>query len=178
MKTENMISLVRLYACTYVISMCSYSCYIDFYIHHFLLQRPALLLSDSLLLSDWIKRFFEIVLNSRQRNHVTNEIFFMIVHVMQAYSLYLISDDSYLQCLFYLWPVLRPSNIYTFVSAFRFTYEIAPVFTLVEKATLKKMRELIGYTDGDGIFCPGKRMEILFLLGFNLTEIKNCNPCS
>ncbi|KAJ8035927.1 Glutamate decarboxylase 1 [Holothuria leucospilota] len=31
-----------------------------------------------------------------------------------------------------------------------FTYEIAPVFTLVEKATLKKMRELIGYTDGDG----------------------------
>lgn len=40
----------------------------------------------------------------------------------------------------------------------RFTYEIAPVFVLMEQLTLKKMREIIGWPDGegDGIFSPGK----------------------
>jgi len=39
----------------------------------------------------------------------------------------------------------------------RFTYEIAPVFTLIEDVVLTKMREMIGWTDadGDGIFAPG-----------------------
>uniref|UniRef100_A0A8C2GUS6 Glutamate decarboxylase 1b n=1 Tax=Cyprinus carpio TaxID=7962 RepID=A0A8C2GUS6_CYPCA len=38
-----------------------------------------------------------------------------------------------------------------------FTYEIAPVFVLMEQLTLKKMREIIGWTngDGDGLFSPG-----------------------
>ncbi|KAG5852645.1 glutamate decarboxylase 1 isoform X1 [Anguilla anguilla] len=38
-----------------------------------------------------------------------------------------------------------------------FTYEIAPVFVLMEQLTLKKMREIIGWQgiDGDGIFSPG-----------------------
>lgn len=41
---------------------------------------------------------------------------------------------------------------------FRFTYEIAPVFVLMEQLTLKKMREIIGWPDGegDGIFSPGE----------------------
>jgi len=41
----------------------------------------------------------------------------------------------------------------------RFTYEIAPVFTLIEDVILTKMRQLIGWTDGhgDGIFAPGTR---------------------
>lgn len=40
----------------------------------------------------------------------------------------------------------------------RFTYEIAPVFVLMEQLTLKKMREIIGWPngDGDGLFSPGK----------------------
>lgn len=40
----------------------------------------------------------------------------------------------------------------------RFTYEIAPVFVLMEQLTLKKMREIVGWPDGegDGIFSPGK----------------------
>ena len=40
----------------------------------------------------------------------------------------------------------------------RFTYEIAPVFVLMEQITLKKMREIVGWSnkDGDGIFSPGK----------------------
>ncbi|KAK1345547.1 hypothetical protein QTO34_008005 [Cnephaeus nilssonii] len=41
--------------------------------------------------------------------------------------------------------------------ASRFTYEIAPVFVLLEYVTLKKMREIIGWPggSGDGIFSPG-----------------------
>lgn len=40
----------------------------------------------------------------------------------------------------------------------RFTYEIAPVFVLMEQLTLKKMREMIGWPngEGDGIFSPGE----------------------
>ena len=39
----------------------------------------------------------------------------------------------------------------------RFTYEIAPVFTLMEEIVLTKMRECVGWSggDGDGIFAPG-----------------------
>ena len=37
----------------------------------------------------------------------------------------------------------------------RFTYEIAPVFTLIEDVILTKMRQLVGWDDGDGIFAPG-----------------------
>lgn len=37
----------------------------------------------------------------------------------------------------------------------RYTYEIAPVFVLMEEVVLKKLRELIGWENGDGIFCPG-----------------------
>ncbi|KAG5283670.1 hypothetical protein AALO_G00044660 [Alosa alosa] len=38
-----------------------------------------------------------------------------------------------------------------------FTYEIAPVFVLMEQITLRKMRELVGWPvgEGDGIFSPG-----------------------
>ncbi|XP_038044200.1 glutamate decarboxylase 1-like isoform X2 [Patiria miniata] len=43
-----------------------------------------------------------------------------------------------------------------------FTYEIAPVFTLMERAILKKMREIIGYKDGDGIFAPGGAISNLY----------------
>lgn len=43
----------------------------------------------------------------------------------------------------------------------RFTYEIAPAFILIERTVLKKMREIIGFKDGDGIFCPGKYVLII-----------------
>jgi glutamate decarboxylase len=36
-----------------------------------------------------------------------------------------------------------------------FTYEIAPVFILMEHATFSKMREIIGFTGGDSIMAPG-----------------------
>ncbi|XP_053907644.1 cysteine sulfinic acid decarboxylase isoform X4 [Cuculus canorus] len=37
------------------------------------------------------------------------------------------------------------------------TYEIAPVFVLMEEVLLAKLREMVGWSDGDGIFAPGGR---------------------
>lgn len=39
---------------------------------------------------------------------------------------------------------------------FRYTYEVSPVFLLVEETVIKKMIEFIGWEEGDGIFNPGK----------------------
>ncbi|TKS77626.1 Cysteine sulfinic acid decarboxylase [Collichthys lucidus] len=36
-----------------------------------------------------------------------------------------------------------------------YTYEVAPVFVLLEMEVLKSLRQLVGWTQGDGIFCPG-----------------------
>uniref|UniRef100_A0A3P8S188 Cysteine sulfinic acid decarboxylase n=1 Tax=Amphiprion percula TaxID=161767 RepID=A0A3P8S188_AMPPE len=36
-----------------------------------------------------------------------------------------------------------------------FTYEVAPVFVLMEMEVLRGLRQLVGWTEGDGIFCPG-----------------------
>lgn len=36
-----------------------------------------------------------------------------------------------------------------------FTYEIAPVFILMENVVLEKMREIIGWNCGDSILAPG-----------------------
>lgn len=36
-----------------------------------------------------------------------------------------------------------------------YTYEVAPVFTLMEETVLLEIRKLIGFQDGDGIFSPG-----------------------
>ncbi|XP_033330347.1 glutamate decarboxylase-like protein black isoform X1 [Megalopta genalis] len=38
-----------------------------------------------------------------------------------------------------------------------YTYEVSPVFSLMEEELLKEMRKIVGWKDGrgDGIFCPG-----------------------
>lgn len=42
------------------------------------------------------------------------------------------------------------------VVSIRYTYEVAPVFTLIEDAVLRKMMEMIGWEEGgDGIFNAG-----------------------
>ncbi|XP_027766703.1 cysteine sulfinic acid decarboxylase-like, partial [Empidonax traillii] len=40
----------------------------------------------------------------------------------------------------------------------RYTYEVAPVLVLLEEQVLAKLRELVGWSDGDGIFAPGGSM--------------------
>lgn len=41
-----------------------------------------------------------------------------------------------------------------------YTYEVSPVFTLMEEQVLREMRCIVGWKDGkgDGIFCPGGSM--------------------
>lgn len=41
-----------------------------------------------------------------------------------------------------------------------YTYEVSPVFTLMEETVLREMRRIVGFKDGkgDGIFCPGGSM--------------------
>ncbi|KAH9420767.1 glutamate decarboxylase gad1 [Dermatophagoides pteronyssinus] len=43
-----------------------------------------------------------------------------------------------------------------------FTYEIAPVFILMEHEVLKKMRQIIGFNDGDSILAPGGAISNLY----------------
>lgn len=49
-----------------------------------------------------------------------------------------------------------PSNDDSKQLLFRFTYEISPVYILMEKEVTKRMIELIGWEDGDYIFAPGQ----------------------
>jgi glutamate decarboxylase len=45
-----------------------------------------------------------------------------------------------------------------------FTYEIAPVFILMEHECLKKMRQIIGFTSGDSILAPGGSISNMYAL--------------
>lgn len=53
-----------------------------------------------------------------------------------------------------------------------YTYEVAPVFTLMEGAVLKKMIEVIGWKEGDGIFNPGGSMSNMYAV--NLARYRHC----
>uniref|UniRef100_A0A8D0AYI5 Cysteine sulfinic acid decarboxylase n=1 Tax=Salvator merianae TaxID=96440 RepID=A0A8D0AYI5_SALMN len=46
----------------------------------------------------------------------------------------------------------------------QYTYEIAPVFVLMEEVVLKKLRELIGWKEGDGTFCPGGSISNMYAM--------------
>nr|QNG40897.1 glutamate decarboxylase 1 [Hofstenia miamia] len=50
------------------------------------------------------------------------------------------------------------------VNSNMFTYEVSPVFVLMERIVLKRMREIIGWADGegDGIFAPGGTIANLY----------------
>ncbi|EPY83377.1 hypothetical protein CB1_000571010 [Camelus ferus] len=61
-------------------------------------------------------------------------------------------------------PVPLPQNHYT--------YEVSPVFLLVEEAVLKKMIEFIGWKEGDGIFNPGGSVSNMYAM--NLARYKFC----
>ena len=45
-----------------------------------------------------------------------------------------------------------------------FTYEIAPVFILMEHECLRKMREIIGFDNGDSILAPGGSISNMYAL--------------
>jgi len=39
-----------------------------------------------------------------------------------------------------------------------YTYEVSPVFSLMEEDVLREMRAIIGWQGGEGLFCPGGSM--------------------
>lgn len=47
---------------------------------------------------------------------------------------------------------------------YRYTFEVAPVFTLVEIKIMKHILKLFGIPDGDGIFSPGGSISMLYAL--------------
>uniref|UniRef100_A0ABM5GPF6 Acidic amino acid decarboxylase GADL1 isoform X1 n=1 Tax=Pogona vitticeps TaxID=103695 RepID=A0ABM5GPF6_9SAUR len=53
-----------------------------------------------------------------------------------------------------------------------YTYEVSPVFLLVEEVVLKKMIEFIGWEEGDGIFNPGGSVSNMYAM--NLARYKYC----
>nr|XP_009686211.1 PREDICTED: cysteine sulfinic acid decarboxylase [Struthio camelus australis] len=46
----------------------------------------------------------------------------------------------------------------------QYTYEIAPVFVLMEEVVLAKLRELVGWSSGDGIFSPGGSISNMYAM--------------
>ncbi|XP_064614729.1 cysteine sulfinic acid decarboxylase-like [Liolophura sinensis] len=46
----------------------------------------------------------------------------------------------------------------------QYTFEVAPLFTLMEKEVFKTMRSLIGFNEGDGIFCPGGSISNMYAI--------------
>ncbi|XP_033121802.1 cysteine sulfinic acid decarboxylase-like [Anneissia japonica] len=56
------------------------------------------------------------------------------------------------------------------INASQYTFEVAPLFTLIEHEVFAKFRELCGYKSGDGIFCPGGSLANMYAL--NLARYK------
>ncbi|KAL6483516.1 hypothetical protein MHYP_G00083880 [Metynnis hypsauchen] len=46
----------------------------------------------------------------------------------------------------------------------QYTYEVAPVFVLMEDVVLRKLRSLVGWSEGDGIFCPGGSLSNMYAM--------------
>lgn len=57
----------------------------------------------------------------------------------------------------------------------QYTYEIAPVFVLMEEEVLKKLRELVGWSSGDGVFCPGGSISNIYAV--NLARYQRYPDC-
>lgn len=64
-----------------------------------------------------------------------------------------------------------------------YTYEVSPVFTLMEEVVLKEMRAIVGYVDGegDGIFCPGGSIANGYAISCarykHMPDVKVCKKC-
>lgn len=57
----------------------------------------------------------------------------------------------------------------------QYTYEIAPVFVLMEEEVLKKLRALVGWSSGDGVFCPGGSISNMYAM--NLARYQRYPEC-
>jgi len=53
------------------------------------------------------------------------------------------------------------------LNASQYTYEVAPVFNIMEKEVLNKMMSYIGFPNGDAIFCPGGSMSNMYAINLS-----------
>ncbi|XP_061395670.1 cysteine sulfinic acid decarboxylase [Musca vetustissima] len=103
-----------------------------------------------------LKRLFDFKLNQDAESH---DNLFSIIKKTIEYSVktghpYFINQlysgvDPYALIGQWLTDALNPSV---------YTYEVSPVFTLMEEEVLSEMRRIVGFANngyGDGIFCPG-----------------------
>lgn len=58
------------------------------------------------------------------------------------------------------------------INTSQYTYEVAPVFTFMEAEVLERLRQVVGYEKGDGIFCPGGSIANMYAL--NIARYKRC----
>ncbi|XP_031700960.1 cysteine sulfinic acid decarboxylase isoform X1 [Anarrhichthys ocellatus] len=62
-----------------------------------------------------------------------------------------------------------------------FTYEVAPVFVLMETEVLRGLRQMVGWTEGDGLFCPGGSTSNMYAMNLAryqlLPEVKSKGLC-
>ncbi|XP_073519037.1 cysteine sulfinic acid decarboxylase isoform X2 [Phyllobates terribilis] len=57
----------------------------------------------------------------------------------------------------------------------QYTYEVAPVFVLMEDEVLRTMRSFVGWKNGDGIFCPGGSISNMYAL--NVARFQRFPQC-
>ncbi|XP_072261860.1 cysteine sulfinic acid decarboxylase isoform X2 [Pyxicephalus adspersus] len=57
----------------------------------------------------------------------------------------------------------------------QYTYEVAPVFVLMEDEVLRTMRSFLGWNAGDGIFCPGGSISNMYAI--NLARFQRFPHC-
>jgi glutamate/tyrosine decarboxylase-like PLP-dependent enzyme len=77
---------------------------------------------------------------------------------------------------FYLQQLSRGADPYGFAAAVliealntsMYTYDVAPVTTLIENEVIAQLVKLCGWSEGDGIFCPGGSMANMY--GINLAR--------
>lgn len=52
--------------------------------------------------------------------------------------------------------------ITTALNTSQYTFEVAPIFTLIEKEIIKKCLQLFGFSSGDGVFCAGGSLSNMY----------------
>ncbi|XP_075952437.1 cysteine sulfinic acid decarboxylase-like [Anarhichas minor] len=62
-----------------------------------------------------------------------------------------------------------------------YTYEVAPVFVLMETEVLRGLWQMIGWTEGDGLFCPGGSISNMYAMNLaryqRFPEVKSKGLC-
>lgn len=68
------------------------------------------------------------------------------------------------------------------LNASQYTYEVAPVFTLMEDVLVQKMCKMVGWDGGDGIFAPGGSICNLYAVNlgryYKFPEVKDKGLCA